>query len=60
MLYRLGNCSFRGEESTHVSYQYLVCEPSLILKDPHLKKSSITFSKPFQNCDSPGLVWETG
>ena len=57
MLYRLGNCSSRGVESTHVYSQNLVCEPSLILKNPHLRKSSLTFSKPFQNCKSLGLDW---
>jgi hypothetical protein len=40
----------------HLSSQNLICVPLLSLKDANLKKSSLTFIKPDQKCESPDFL----
>jgi hypothetical protein len=56
MLYRFRYCCFKGAVPSQASFQNLTCLPSLILKLPMLKKSSLTFINPLQNCESPGFL----
>jgi hypothetical protein len=56
ILYRLGYCSFKIVVPSHVSSQNLICLPSCMLKFPILRKSSLTFIRPLQNCESLGFL----
>ena len=57
MLYREGYCWLRVKLPSHLSSQNLMFSPLFSWKLPKFRNLSLTFIKPDQNCESPGLFW---